>query len=51
MSPTAKTSLRSKNLLLKRPTLKSDSRSVRQAKPLATWPATTAAWVMVMASL
>ena len=36
--------------LVKSPTLKSDSRSVRQPKPLATWPATMAACVMVSAS-
>ena len=37
-------------MLLKMPILNSDSRSVRQAKPLATWHMTIAAWVMVIAS-
>ena len=36
--------------LVKTPILNTDSRSVRQPKPFATWPATMAAWVMVSAS-
>ena len=50
MMPMPMISLRTRNRLVKMPTLKSDSRSVRQAKPFATWPATTAAWVIVIAS-
>ena len=50
MMPMPMISLKTRNRLVKMPTLNSDSRSVRQAKPLATWPATMAAWVMVIAS-
>ena len=47
MMPMPMASPISRNLLVKSPTLNRDSRVVRQPKPLATWPATMAACVMV----
>ncbi len=51
MMPMPMSSPTTRKRLVNRPTLKSDSRSVRQPKPLATWPKTMAAWVIVSASL